>query len=147
MIIHSLKLSLLEQDLNELIRKHMPADQPIEDLKIQLSPQGLVITGVYPMFINVRFETQWSLGLEAGKITAKLDQLKAMGVPGNIFKSAISKMIEDVAKSEEWIQFQGDQLIVDLDAGLAKYAFVTKTNFKVLECRPGLIYLEGNEFV
>jgi len=145
MIIHNLKLSLTEQDLNDLLRKHMPADQPIEELAVHVDPQGLKITGVYPLFINVRFETQWALGIEGGKITARLDHLKAMGVPGNIFKSAILKMIEEVAKAEKWIHAKGDTLWVDVDAGLAKYAFPAKTHFKVLECRAGVIYLEGRE--
>src|SRR2546425_10656187 len=98
MKIHALKLSLSEQDLNDLIRRYMPADHPIEDLAARIGPKGLTITGVYPLFINVHFETLWNIGVEQGQITARLEHFKAMGVPGNIFKSAIVKMFEDLAR-------------------------------------------------
>src|SRR5438105_10667026 len=106
MEIYALKVSLSEQDLNDLLKKHLPADQPIEDLAVRVSPKGLIISGVYPLFIHVHFETQWELGLDKGQVTARLAHFKAMGVPGNIFKSAIVKMIEDVAGAEEWVRIQ-----------------------------------------
>src|SRR5207248_520027 len=104
MEVQALTLSLSEQDLNDLLRKYLPPDQPIEDLAVRVTSRGLSVTGVYPLFINVHFETQWQLGLDRGQITAQLRQFKAMGVPGNIFKSAIVKMIEEVAGTEPWIR-------------------------------------------
>lgn len=143
MKIHALKVSLSEQDLNELIKKRLPADHPIEDLRACITQTGLVITGVYPLFINVHFETHWQLGVDEGHITVRLHQFKAMGVPGAIFKSAIVKMIEDLAKEETWIRFKGDMIWVDVDAGIGKYAFPAQTSFKVLECQAGVIVVEG----
>jgi hypothetical protein len=143
MEIHALKLSLSEQDLNELLRKYLPVDQPIEDLRVRVGPRGLAVTGVYPLFINVHFETLWELGLDRGQITARLANFKAMGVPGNIFKSAIVKMIEDVAGAENWIRFQGDTIWIDIDRCIGKYACATRTNFKSISCQAGLVVLEG----
>ena len=51
-------------------------------LRVRLSPAGLAITGVYPLFINVHFETLWQVGLDKGQVTARLHHFKAMGVPG-----------------------------------------------------------------
>src|SRR5438270_4509898 len=143
MEVHALTLSLSEQDLNDLLRKHLPPDQPIEDLTVRVNVQGLRITGVYPLFINVHFETQWELGIERGLITARLHQFKAMGVPGNIFKSAIVKMIEDLARTEEWVRIKGDSIWFDVDACIGRYAFTAQTNLKVLACQTGQIILEG----
>jgi hypothetical protein len=143
MEIQALKLSLSEHDLNELLRRYLPPDQPIEELAVRVSPNGLTVSGVYPLFINVHFETRWALSLDQGQVAARLDNFKAMGVPGNIFKSAIVKMIEDAAGAEEWIQIKGDTIRVDVDRCIGKYAFAAKTHFKALECRPGEILITG----
>jgi hypothetical protein len=144
MEIHALKVSLTEQDLNDLLGKHLPANQPIEELNVRVSPQGLSISGVYPLFINVHFVTQWQLGLDRGQVTARLESFKAMGVPGNIFKSAIIKVIEDVAQAEKWVRIKGDTIWVDVDACIAKYAFPAQTCLRHLECQSGRIILEGS---
>jgi len=144
MEVHALKLSLTEQDLNDLLRKYLPAGQPIEDLSVRVSPKGLTVAGVYPLFINVHFETQWQLGLDRGQVTARLEHFKAMGVPGNIFKSAIVKMIEDLAGAEKWIRIQGDTLWIDIDGCIGKYAFTALTHLRRLDCQSGQIMLEGH---
>ena len=143
MEIHALKMSVTEQDINALLQKHLPADQPIEDLTATLSPKGLTVAGVYPLFINVHFETLWQIGLDGGCITARLEHFKAMGVPGNIFKSAVVKMIEDVAGTESWLRIQGDTLWVDVDCCIAKYAFPAQTHLKSVECLPGQIVIQA----
>ena len=143
MEIHALKLSLSEQDINDLLRKHLPADQPIEDLAVRLSPHGLTVSGIYPLFINVHFETLWKIGLDGGQVTARLDHFKAMGVPGNIFKSAIVKMIEDLAGAEDWLRVQGDTLWVDVDRCIGKYAFTARTDLKLLDCQAGQLLVQG----
>jgi len=143
MEIHSLHVLITEQDLNELARKHMPKDVPVEDVRLRLSPEGLHVTGVYPFFINVKFETIWTVRAEHGNAVAQLTKFRAMGVPGNIFKSAIMKMIEDVAKRETWIRVSGDQLIADLDQACAKYAVAAKTHLKSIIVQTGLVVVEA----
>jgi hypothetical protein len=143
MEIHALKMSLSEQDLNALLQKHLPAEQPIEDLTIRLSPKGLTVSGVYPLFINVHFETLWKIELDGGLVTARLEQFKAMGVPGNIFKSAIVKMIEDAAGAEDWLRIDGDTIWLDLDRCIGNYAFAAKTHLTSIECQAGEILIQA----
>jgi hypothetical protein len=143
MEIQALKMSLTEQDLNALLQKHLPAEQPIEDLTVRLSLKGLTVSGVYPLFINVHFETLWNIGVDGGHITARLEHFKAMGVPGNIFKSAIVKMIEDVAGAEDWLRIQGDTLWVDVDRCIGKYAFPAQTHLTSVECQAGQIVIQA----
>src|SRR5579864_5342126 len=111
MEIHSLHILLTEQDLNDLAKKHMPRDLPVEDMRLRLSAEGVHVSGTYPFFINVKFETVWHLSASQGKAVAQLTKFRAMGVPGNIFKSAIMKMVQDIAKHEPWVHVDGDQLI------------------------------------
>src|SRR5205807_180450 len=79
----------------ELLRRHLPQGLPVQDIKIGIAPQGVVIQGVYPMFIKVAFETLWEPAIQQGKLLLKLSQFKAMGMGGNMFKGAILKQIAD----------------------------------------------------
>src|SRR5262245_17103648 len=120
MEIHSLKVTITEADLNALVQKHLDNDQPIEDLRIRIKPDGVHVKGVYPLFINVSFETHWELGIESGKVCARLVNLRALGVPGNVFKSAIVKLIADAAKGEPWLRFERDTVTVDVDQAMVE---------------------------
>ena len=143
MEVQSLKLAITDEDLNGLLKKYLPPNVPVEELSIRITPEGMAVTGIYPLFINVHFESVWELGVDQGRVTARFDKFKAMGVPANIFKSAIVKMIEDVAAREEWIRIEGDTLLVDVDACLAKFAVPTRTNIKNITCGEGLLVVEG----
>jgi hypothetical protein len=143
MEIHSLHVLVTEQDLNELAKKHIPKELPVEDMRLRLSPEGVHVSGVYPFFINVKFETIWHISAEHGKAIAQLTKFRAMGVPGNIFKSAIMKMVEDLARKEPWIQVHGDQLIADPDQALAHYVPSAKTHLKSIIVQTGLMVIEA----
>jgi len=143
MELHALRLSLTEQDLNELLRKYIHREVEVEDLRVRLTDQFLHITGVYPFFIPVRFETAWELGVDNGHIAARLTSIKAMGVPGNIFKSAVVKIIEDIAKKENWIRIVGDRFMADLELGCSKYAVLAHLHLKSITIRPGTLMLEA----
>jgi len=143
--VHSLRLTFTEQDLNALLRKHLPPDQPIEDLQLAISPQSLTVAGVYPLFLQVRFETRWEIGVADGRIVARLAQFKAMGVPGNIFKSAIVKILEDLARDQPWIRANEDSLILDVDAAIGLHAFPAQTHIKAIQCDSGKITILAGE--
>ena len=143
MEIHSLHVLITEQDLNELAKQHMPKDMPVEDMRLRLSPEGVHVTGVYPFFISVKFETIWHLSAEQGKAIAQLTKFRAMGVPGNIFKSAVVKIVEDIARQENWIRIVGDRFLADLELGCSKYAVLAHLHLKSITVKPGSLMLEA----
>jgi len=143
MEIQALRVLVTEQDLNELIRRYAPPDQPVEDLQVRLSTEGIHITGQYPFFISVKFETVWEVGVVNGLAAVRLAKFKAMGVPGNIFKSAIMKVIEDAARKESWVRVSGDQVLADLEVACAKYAVPAKLRLKAITARPGELVVEA----
>jgi hypothetical protein len=143
MDIHSLHISVSEQDLNQLAGKHL-RDQAIEDISIRLAADGVHIKGVYPLFINVSFETHWELGVRSGKITARLAGLRAFGVPGNVFKSAILKFVADASHKHDWLQMESDIIVADVERLLAKNGLAARTNFTAVTCREGLLVIEAS---
>ena len=143
MELHAFKLSLTEQDLNELLRKYVPKSVDVEDLRVKFAEQCIHVTGVYPFFIPVRFETIWEVGVDNGHASARLASFKAMGMPGNIFKSSVVKIVEDIAKQEAWIRIVGDRFLADLELGCSKYAVLAHLHLKSILVRPGTLLLEA----
>src|SRR5260370_42224255 len=107
MDIYSLRLTVSEKVLNKL-GSRIVRDQPIEDISIRVSADGIHIKGVYPLFINVSFETHWEPGVQGGKITAPLAGLRAFGGPRTVFKRPILKFVADPAHQHHWLQIQHD---------------------------------------
>ena len=143
MELHALQVSLTEQDANELIRRYMPPDAPVDDVRVRLMPEGITVTGQYPFFITVKFETVWEIGVRGGLVWARLARFKAMGVPGNIFKSAIMKLIQDAAKREDWVRITGDEVVADAERGYAKYAVPIRLNLKAITLLPGQLLVQA----
>jgi len=143
MEIHSLRASISEKDLNDLVARHVPDDQPIEDVKVRINADGVHLSGVYPLFVNVKFESHWKLDIRAGKVTATLAGFKAMGIPGNVFKSAILKFIAEAAKGEPWLQVEEDTILVDVDGILLKNGLNARMNLARVICQDGVVVIES----
>lgn len=143
MEIHALRISLAESDVNALARNKLPKDAPVEKLEVQFAPEGVTVKGVYPLFVNVNFEAQWELGVKDGRLSARLISLRAMGMPGNIFKSALMKVIADAAKKNEGVSVEDDIVLVDLDKMLAREGISAGTHLKSVACQTGQIVIEA----
>jgi hypothetical protein len=145
MEIHSLKISITEQDVNEAIRRHLPQDQPIEDLSIQIAPDGVHIQGVYPFLVNVSFESHWRLAVAEGKVLVELASLRALGMPGNIFRSAILKLIGDLSRKQQGLSVENERIILDPDRMLAQHGVQARTRLRTILCQAGLLVVEAGE--
>jgi hypothetical protein len=143
MEIQTLRLLVNEKDLNELLAEHMPDDQPLENLTIRVASNGVTVSGEYPLFVRVAFETLWEPGIQAGKVTARLAGLKAMGLPATVFKGTVFKAIEEAVQKEPWLAFDADTIVVDVDALLAGEGIPVKTNLTTVRCQAGLLVIES----
>jgi hypothetical protein len=145
MEIHRLHLTLTEQDLNDLARDNLPKDVAIEDLEIQITPEGVRFKGVYPVFVPVSFEALWELGVEAGLATARLAKFRTLGMPANVLKSLVMNVIADAAKKEQWLTVQGDLIRADVDTLLQKNGLKALTRLRAIRCEAGVIVVEAGE--
>jgi hypothetical protein len=141
MEINALELVLNDADLVAAIAKHSPPDLPIEDLKVTLRPEGICVHGSYPMLVRVNFECWWTVAVTDGKVRCSIAKLKAMGMPAMVFKSAVLKVLEGVAKDEYWIKVDGEQVVLDPEFLLAKYLAPGHLNLK------GIVLGEGTATV
>src|SRR3954453_3398633 len=113
MEVHALELHLTEDDLNTLIGRLVPADSPVEDLRVQLKPDAVCVRGVYPLLVNVSFECWWQADVSQGKVRCRITQLRAMGMPGMVLKSAVLKALESAARREYWLAVHGEEIHID----------------------------------
>src|SRR5262249_14070561 len=143
MEIQALRVLITEDDLNSLLKEYGPKDVPLEELRLRISPEGIVVTGVYPLLVNISFETVWELSVRDGKACARLAKLKALGMPGNIFRSALLKLLGDAARTEPWLQIDGDSVVVDVDRALLAEGLRAKSNLTGFVCRDGELVIEG----
>jgi hypothetical protein len=143
MEIHRLSVSLTEKALNELAQKHLREEVAIEDLTIRVTAEGVRVTGSYQMFVPVSFEAHWELGVDAGRVTARLAQFRTMGMPANVLKSLIMNVLADAARKEPWLQVQGDAVRADVDAMFKRHGLTARTNLTAVRCEAGAIIVEA----
>jgi hypothetical protein len=144
MEIEALTLRVTEKDLNDLAARHLPDDQPVEELRFRLTPEGLHATGEYPLFLRVTFETVWELGVRGGDVTARLARFKALGLPVPVFKSVLLKILKEAAAKEDWLQFEGDdQVVVKVDRMLELEGVPLRTNLTAIRCQDGSLVVEA----
>jgi hypothetical protein len=143
MEIHQLKMSISEQDLTDLARRHLPPDQPIENLTFRVAPEGIYVQGVYPLFVDVSFLSHWELAVEHGKLRARLAAFQAMGLPGDNLKSAVLNLLADAARTESWVRVDQDSVHVDLEGLLEHQGVKARTYLSQIVCQAGQLTLEA----
>jgi hypothetical protein len=142
MEIQALRVRISEQDLNHLIAKHWSEDLPIEDLVIRVVPEGVQVTGSYPLFVTVSFEALWEPSIAAdGRLAVRLARLKALGMPATALKSLVLNLLEKSIKANAWLEVKEDSILVDVDRLLGEEGLQTRTHLRVVRCEDGALSL------
>jgi hypothetical protein len=144
MEIQALILTLTEKDLNDLAARHLPDDLPVEELRFRLTPEGLQVSGEYPLFVRVSFETRWELGIRGGNVTARLAHFKALGLPVSIFKGMLLNLLRDSLTRKDWFQVDGeDTVVVHVDRWLQREGVPLRTNLTAIHCSDKSLAVES----
>jgi len=145
MEIRELTVHIADADLNSLAARLLPADSPLEEVAIQVRPEGVCIKGVYPLLVNVSFESWWTIGVDHGKVTANMSKLKAFGMPATVFKSAVLKALHEMSAREYWFEVKGEEVHLDIEYLLGRYACQTRLNLRSVACLDGAIVVEARK--
>ena len=143
MEIQSLHLVVAEQDFNDLAASLLPPDEPVKNLRVRIAPEGIFVTGKYPMLVgSVPFETLWEPGVKEGKATAHLASFKASGVPATLFQGMVIRALEDAMESQQWFSAEGETVCVDVEKMLAAHGVKVRANLKAIRCLAGSLEVE-----
>jgi hypothetical protein len=145
MEIQALRATVTEQDLNDLAARLPAEGMPVEELRFAITDQGVVVKGEYPLLVTVAFEMLWELGVQGGKVVARLARLKTLGMPMGILKSAVMGMISARAKSEPWLAVEKDTVVVDLERALAGEGVKARLNVTAVRCTAGVVTIEAGQ--
>jgi len=144
MEIQLLKLLITEQDINTLVARALAHEPQVRDVKVSLGPEGVHVSGVYPTaFMSVRFQTLWEVSVEAGKVAARLADLKVVGLPVTMLRPTIMAALADVVAKEDAIQVKGEHLLFDPNRLFTKNGLTGSTNLTVIRSEPGQLVIEA----
>jgi hypothetical protein len=141
--IQALKLRISEQALDQVIPQILAQNPQVRELRVRLTPEGVRVSGVYHMVVNVSFETVWELSVLEGQLAARLGDLKVSGVGGGMLKPAILGALREAVKKEEGMRLDGETLLVDLDRVLGKHGLVLRSNLTAVRCEDGHVVVES----
>jgi hypothetical protein len=144
MEIHTLKVVVVEQELNRMAVQHLPADIPVQNLRVRVEQGQVRVTGEYLAFlVPVPFETLWELTVQERRAKAHLTGVRVVGLPANMLRGVILGNFDKLAEEEPHIRLKGETLIVDVDGLLQQRGLVLRTTLKAIRCELGQIVVEA----
>ena len=144
MEIHALKLIVSEEGINTLLDAYVPEDASVENLRVRITPEGLHILGDYPtVFGKVPFETHWDLQIVAARVHARLVALKVSGAPGNLFRTTVLGLIQELLDRETGIVLEGETLLIDVETVARSKNVLLRCNLRHVRCEAGRLLLEA----
>ena len=143
MEILALRATISESSLNELAGRRLPKELPVEGLRFQVTAEGLLVRGAYPLFVTVNFETLWQLSVHEGKLLARLAHLRTLGMPMGSLKGLVMNVLATTAQKEEWLGVESDTVAVDVERLLAREGLPARLNLLSVRCEPGAIHIEA----
>jgi hypothetical protein len=144
MDILALKMVIPEQMLNRLAVDAVPPSTGVRDLRVRLTAEGVYMHGIYQMLVGVPFELLWELSVRAGKIAAKLANVKVASLGAGLLKSTLLGQLAEQTARTEGLSFQDDTLLVDLDHMLASKGYPARTNLTLVRCSEGSLLIESH---
>jgi hypothetical protein len=144
MEIQALRLLITEATANELVKRHLPEAGAVEGLRVRLTPEGVVVQGEYPTFMmKMAFETLWELAVSGPELVARLASARVAGLPANIFKGALMKMVRDAASQGPGVRVSEDAIFLNVEQAAGVAGAPLRVRFTAVRCSIGALVLEA----
>lgn len=144
MQIHALKLSIAEETINSLLAEYLPKESAVEDMRVNLTPEGIRITGQYPtMLMKMAFETLWEVRGVGSVVEARLASIKVSGLPAAMLRGVLLKTIRDALANQPGITVEDGSIRVDLSQLPATRKVGLRVNLSGVRCDAGQLVIEA----
>ena len=134
MDIQTLRLFVSEQELNELVRQHQPADAPVKNLSVRVTPEGVRVSGEATVMMTMSFESVWRPTVVGGKASAELVELTAAGFPATILRPLVMGALRDAVKDAA-VQVTDEAIVVDVQELVRREKLPVNVRFEVQSVR------------
>lgn len=115
MQIHALKMSIAEQQLNELVTELASDNNPVQNLRVRLTPEGILASGEYPtMLMRMAFETLWEVKGIGSLVEARLASIKVSGLPAGMLRAVLMKTLGDLLADEPGVRVAEESIQIEL---------------------------------
>lgn len=146
MHIHTLKMSVTEQELNELVAA-LPADKnAVENLRVRLTSDGVMVLGEYPtMLMKMAFETLWEVKGVGSIVEARLAAVKVAGLPAAMLRAVLLKTLRDLLAREPGVCVVDESIHVDLSKHTAIQKLRLHIHLTTVQCSHGKLMIEAGQ--
>ena len=144
MDIQNLRLFVSEQELNELVRQHQPAEAPVKNLSVRVTPEGVRVAGEVTMMLTMGFESLWRPQVVGGKAAAELVGLTAAGFPATPLRRLVLDALKDALKDPA-VQITDEAVVVDVQEMIKREKLPINVRFELraLRCVEGGVEAEA----
>lgn len=144
MEIHTLKVSITETEINALVNEFPSKDGSVENLRVRLAPEGIVVLGDYrAMFMKVGFETVWEVKGAGSVVEARLATVKVSGLPAAMLRGVLLKTIRDMVANEPGLRVENESIRVDLSKHTAVQKLHLRIHLTAVKCSAGSLVIEA----
>jgi hypothetical protein len=144
MHIHALKLSVTEHELNELVTDLSSSKNSVQNLRVRLTSEGIVVLGEYPtMLMQMAFETLWEVKGIGSIVEARLASVKVSGLPAGMLRAVLLKTLRDLLALEPGVRVVEESIHVDLSKHTAIQKLRLKIHLTEVRCGPGNLVIEA----
>jgi hypothetical protein len=146
MDIQALRVLVREDEINQHLPRLLPPDAGVQNLRVRLTPEGVVVLGEYATFmLKMSFETLWELSVAAGRIEARLASIKVAGLPAKMLRGVLLKVIRDNTASVPGVCVQDENVCVDVAALLKEKKIPVTVEVTAVRCGPGQVLIEAGQ--
>jgi hypothetical protein len=144
MEIHALKVSITEQDLKALLTEMPSGKHAIQNLRVRLTPEGVVVQGEYPtMLMRMSFETLWQVHGIGSEVVARLTSIKVSGLPASMLRGVLLKTLRDTLAKNPGVRVEDESIHIDLCKVAAAREVHLSMNLTAVRCGEGNLLIEG----
>jgi hypothetical protein len=144
MQIHALTLSVTEQELNELVAALPLGKNNIQNLRVRLTSEGIVVLGEYPtMLMKMAFETLWEVQGIGSRVQARLAAVKVAGLPAAMLRAVLLKTLGDLLAREPGVRVVEESIHVDLSKHTAIQKLRLNIHLTAVQCSQGNLLIEA----
>jgi hypothetical protein len=145
MDIQALTLHITESDLAQILDRYLPDEGPLEDVRVGLRPEGVLVQGSYHTPLGkMSFETLWSLAVSGCIVQARLETIRVAGLPAGLLRGVLLKTLRDVAGSQPGVGVDGEVVEVDLVQAAQARGVPLRINLTAVRCSAGSLVVEAS---
>ncbi len=146
MHIHALKMSVTEQELNELAAALPAGHNSVQNLQVCLTVNGIVVRGDYTaLLMKMAFETLWEVKGAGSIVQARLASVKVAGLPAAMLRNVLLKTLRDLLAREPGVRVTDESIHVDLSKHTAIQKLRLNIHLTAVQCGTGKLIIEAGQ--